>query len=81
MNVVKSIYVQAIRMLCFDPGSSDNWPWLSPHPMSVASIFRVIQKQAGEKEAATVTVDGVVQPGNTIAFVDDGREHAVEVVV
>ncbi len=49
--------------------------------MSVASIFRVIQKQAGEKEAATVTVDGVVQPGNTIAFVDDGREHAVEVVV
>ncbi len=43
--------------------------------------IRVMQKQAGEKEAVTVTVDGVVQPGNTITLVDDGREHAVEVAV
>jgi cyclic beta-1,2-glucan synthetase len=42
--------------------------------------IRVMQKQAGEKEAATVTVDGVAQPGKSITLVDDGQEHAVEVV-
>jgi cellobiose phosphorylase len=43
--------------------------------------IKVMQKQAGEKEAITVTVDGVVQPGKAITFVDDGQEHAVEVEV
>ena len=43
--------------------------------------IRVMQKQAGEKEAATVTVDGVAQPGKAITLVDDGKEHAVEVMI
>jgi len=40
-----------------------------------------MQKQAGEKETTTVMVDGVVQQGKAIALVDDGKEHAVVVVV
>ena len=39
-----------------------------------------MQKQASEKEAATVTVDGIVQQGKAIVLIDDGQEHAVEVV-
>jgi cellobiose phosphorylase len=46
----------------------------------------VIQKQGSEKEGGqyfttTITVDGVAQPGKTVALVDDGQEHGVEIVV
>ena len=43
--------------------------------------IRVKQQPAGEKQAATVTVDGVVQPGSVITLIDDGIEHSVVVMV
>ena len=36
--------------------------------------IKVMQKQAGEKKAATVTVDGVVESEKAIALVDDDQE-------
>ena len=67
--------------LSFTPCLPADWDGFTVHYRFRETIYhiRVKQKQAGEKEAATVTVDGVVQPGNTIALVDDGREHAVSV--
>ncbi len=41
----------------------------------------VRQQQDGEDGAATVTVDGVTQREMSLALVDDGQDHAVEVVL
>jgi len=72
-----------VDKLFFEPCLPADWEGFTVHYRFRETIYhiRVKQKQAGEKKAATVTVDGVVQPGNTIALVDDGREHAVEVMV
>ena len=72
-----------VDKLFFEPCLPADWEGFTVHYRFRETIYhiRVMQKQAGEKKAATVTVDGVVQPGNTIALVDDGREHAVEVMV
>ena len=69
--------------LYFVPCLPADWDGFTVHYRFRETIYhiRVMQKQAGEKEATTVMVDGVVQQGKAIALVDDGQEHAVEVVV
>ncbi len=72
-----------VDKLSFAPCLPDHWDGFIVHYRFRETIYhiRVMQKQAGEKEAATVTVDGVVQPGKAITLIDDGQEHAVEVMV
>ena len=69
--------------LSFKPCFPSDWNGFTIHYRFRATIYHimVIQKQAGEKKASTVSVDGVVKPGNAITLIDDGREHSVEVVV
>ena len=69
--------------LSFNPCLPADWDGFTVHYRFRETIYhiRVIQKQAGEKEAATVMVDGIVQQGNAVALVDDRQEHAVEVVM
>ena len=69
--------------LSFAPCLPAEWDGFTVHYRFRETIYhiRVMQKQADEKEAATVTVDGVAQQGTAITLVDDGQEHAVEVVV
>jgi len=69
--------------LYFEPCLPADWDGFTVHYRFRETIYhiRVMQKQAGEKKATTVMVDGVVQQGKAIALVDDGKEHAVLVVV
>jgi cellobiose phosphorylase len=69
--------------LSFAPCLPAHWDAFTMHYRFRETIYhiRVMQKQAGDKKAATVTVDGVLQQGTAIALVDDGQKHAVEVVV
>ena len=70
--------------LSFAPCLPAHWDGFTVHYRFRETIYhiRVMQKkQSGEKEAVTVTVDGVAQPGKVITLVDDGQEHAVEVMV
>jgi cellobiose phosphorylase len=69
--------------LSFNPCLPADWDGFTVHYRFRETIYhiRVIQKQAGEKEAATVKVDGIVQQGNAVVLVDDRQEHAVEVVM
>jgi cellobiose phosphorylase len=69
--------------LSFMPCLPADWDGFTVHYRFRETIYhiRVMQNQTGEKEAATVTVDGKAQQGKTISLVDDGQEHAVEVFV
>jgi hypothetical protein len=42
--------------------------------------IRMMQREGGGKEEERVVVDGVVQPEKFNHLVDDGREHAVDVL-
>jgi cellobiose phosphorylase len=72
-----------VDKLSFAPCLPADWDGFTVHYRFRETIYhiKVMQKQAGEKEALMVTVDGAVQPGKVITLIDDGREHAVEVVV
>ncbi len=67
--------------LSFAPCLPAEWDGFTVHYRFRETIYhvRVTQKQADEKEAMTVTVDGIMQPEKVITLIDDGREHAVEV--
>jgi cellobiose phosphorylase len=69
--------------LSFEPCLPADWDGFTVHYRFRETIYqiRIIQKKAGEKEAMTVSLDGVVQQGNAIKLVDDGQEHVVEAVV
>jgi cyclic beta-1,2-glucan synthetase len=69
--------------LSFTPCIPDEWDGFTVHYRFRETIYhiKVMQKQTDEKEATTVAVDGVLQQGETIRLVDDGKEHKVEVVV
>ena len=69
--------------LSFEPCLPADWDGFTVHYRYRKSVYhiRVVQKKAGEKEAATVTVDGRPQQGKSIALVDDGKEHAVVVMI
>jgi len=69
--------------LSFKPCLPSDWDGFTIHYRFRATIYHIMvtQKQSGEKEASTVSVDGIVKPGNAITLFDDGQEHSVEVVV
>ncbi|MBU0708096.1 cyclic beta 1-2 glucan synthetase, partial [Patescibacteria group bacterium] len=69
--------------LSFKPCLPADWDGFTVHYRFRETIYhiRVIQKKEGEKEATTVSVDGVVQQGKAVTLVDDGQKHSVEVVV
>ncbi len=69
--------------LSFKPCFSPDWESFTLHYRFRETIYhiRVMSKQAGEKETIRVTMDGAVQPGKSITLMNDGREHAVEVMV
>ncbi len=69
--------------LSFTPCLPADWDGFTLHYRYRETVYhiRVKQKQAGEKAAATVTVDGRLQQEKTIVLVDDGKEHAVVVVI
>ncbi|GAB6040390.1 GH36-type glycosyl hydrolase domain-containing protein [Endothiovibrio diazotrophicus] len=63
-----------------------HWPGLTIHYRYRETVYHIAITQtpaAGEGRGGVVrvTVDGVGQPGATIALVDDRREHAVAVTV
>ncbi len=67
--------------LFFEPCFPADWDIFTIHYRYRETIYhiKVRQKQAGEKEATTVALDGVLQEQKAIALVDDGQEHTVEV--
>jgi cellobiose phosphorylase len=69
--------------LSFTPCIPDDWDGFTVHYRFRETIYhiKVMQTQTDEKKATTVAVDGVLQQGETITLVDDGKEHKVEVVV
>ncbi|MFO8091145.1 MAG: glucoamylase family protein [Desulfatiglandaceae bacterium] len=68
--------------LFFEPCLPADWDSFTMHYRFRETIYhiKVKQKQAGEKEATTVVLDGVLQQEKAIALVDDGQEHTVEVM-
>jgi len=68
--------------LFFEPCLPADWDSFTMHYRFRETIYhiKVRQKQAGEKEATTVVLDGVLQQEKAIALVDDGQEHTVEVM-
>jgi cellobiose phosphorylase len=68
--------------LSFAPCLPAHWDGFAMHYRFRETIYHIrIKQQKDETEALQVVLDGVMQPGMVIALVDDGREHAVEVVV
>ncbi|SDB59355.1 Cellobiose phosphorylase [Desulfonatronum thiosulfatophilum] len=69
--------------LSFKPCLSPQWDAFTIRYRFRETMYRIrIRQQQGDEDAAaTVTVDGVVQPEMILALVDDGQEHAVEVVL
>lgn len=69
--------------LSFDPCLPANWDSFTMHYRFRETMYHIIvrQKQTEEKKAMNVTVDGVLQQKKEIALVDDGQEHAVEVLM
>jgi cellobiose phosphorylase len=67
--------------LFFEPCLPADWEGYTMHYRFRETVYhiKVRQQQAGENEATTVTVDGVLQLEMAIALVDDGQEHTVEV--
>lgn len=76
-------YAGSGQVVFYAPCLPADWDGFTVHYRFRETIYhiRVMQNQTGEKEAATVTVDGKAQQGKTISLVDDGQEHAVEVFV
>jgi cyclic beta-1,2-glucan synthetase len=69
--------------LSFEPCLSTQWNAFTISYRFRGTNYRITvrQQQDVEDGAATVTVDGVVQQGMAIVLVDDGQDHAVEVVL
>ncbi|WP_028571752.1 GH36-type glycosyl hydrolase domain-containing protein [Desulfonatronum lacustre] len=69
--------------LFFEPCLSTKWDIFTIRYRFRGTNYRISvrQQQDDEDGAATVIVDGVAQQEMTIALVDDGQEHAVEVVL
>ena len=69
--------------LSFAPCLPADWDGFTLHYRFHDTIYhiRLVQKLADGKETATVRLDGMIQQGKTIALVDDGQEHEVEVIV
>ncbi len=61
------------------PCLPENWNEFTVHYRYRESVYhiKIVQHPAG-LDGATVTVDGVEQPGNVIQLVDDPQEHSVE---
>jgi len=59
-----------------------HWGGLTIHYRYRETVYHIAiahTRDAGERDATRVTVDGVEQAGQAIALVDDHREHRVEV--
>ena len=69
--------------LSFEPCLPTQWDNFTIRYRFRETLYRIQirQQQDGGDGAATVTVDGVIQQEMTITLVDDGRDHAVEVVL
>ncbi|WP_052812917.1 glycoside hydrolase family 94 protein [Desulfonatronum thioautotrophicum] len=69
--------------LSFEPCLPTQWDNFTIRYRFRETLYRIqIRQQQDDGDgAATVTVDGVIQQEMTITLVDDGRDHAVEVVL
>ncbi|PTN36335.1 glucoamylase family protein [Desulfonatronum sp. SC1] len=69
--------------LTFEPCLPAQWDAFTIRYRFRKTNYRITvrQQRADEDEAATVTVDGVVQRELAVALVDDGHDHVVEVVL
>jgi len=65
--------------LRFEPCLPKEWDSFKVHYRHRETIYHITVLQTRDNSAASVTVDGALQSGNTISLVDDRREHAVEV--
>jgi len=66
------------------PCLPEHWPGFKIHYRYRETVYHlaVVQIRSGDEGGGTrVTVDGVVQDGQSISLVDDHREHEVEVEV
>jgi cyclic beta-1,2-glucan synthetase len=82
MESLLGLRVEANR-LSFEPCLPTQWDNFTIRYRFRETNYRITirQQQDGEGGAATVTVDGVVQPEMAVALVDDGHDHVVDVVL
>ncbi len=69
--------------LVFAPCLPPEWDGVKVHYRSGKAIYHITVKQSRteERQQTRITTDGHVQEGQALVLVDDGREHAVEVLV
>ena len=69
--------------LIFAPCLPPEWDGVKVHYRFRKTVYHITVKQgrAGGRKQARITTDGHVQKGQELVLVDDGREHAVEVLV
>lgn len=65
--------------LRFEPCLPVEWDSFKVHYRHWETTYHITVLQTRDNSAASMTVDGALQSGNTISLVDDCREHAVEV--
>ncbi len=65
--------------LRFEPCLPKEWDSFKVRYRHRETTYHITVLQTRDNSAASVTVDGALQSGNTISLVDDRREHAVEV--
>ena len=69
--------------LVFAPCLPSEWDDVKVHYRFGKTIYHISVKQSGtgERKQTRITTDGHVQEDQALVLVDDGREHAVEVLV
>ncbi|MDY0219948.1 MAG: glucoamylase family protein [Desulfobacterium sp.] len=69
--------------LVFSPCLPPEWDDVKVHYRFGKTVYHITVKQSrtGERKQTRITTDGHVQEDQELVLVDDGREHAVEVLV
>jgi len=70
----------AVDRLTFAPCLPETWTEFELSYRYRETTYRITLRQ-GDRDAQTVTVDGVAQPAPAILLVDDRREHVAEVML
>jgi cyclic beta-1,2-glucan synthetase len=67
--------------LRFDPCMPAEWDTFKVHYRYRETIYHITVLQRRDNSGVSVTVDGVVQSGETISLIDDRQDHTVEVKI
>ena len=70
-----------VDKLRFFPCLPDAWPSFKLHYRYRDTFYHITIKNAGDRAATRVVVDGVDQPDDAVPLVNDRRDHSAEIQI